>query len=129
MSPDTFQTTSTGEAVNPVAYMEAIEQDDRRMAALSDQPEILQVIKDKNTDKFQELLKQAQQERQKYDDHLKDTMFERSLEAQRAAATLPKDTVSLYKNLRESGLEYGPSFRLLRNVHVPDPADAQFLDQ
>jgi hypothetical protein len=28
--------------------------------------------------------------------------------------------VQLYKQLYDSGLQYGPSFRLLRNVHVPD---------
>eukprot|EP01024_Parvocaulis_polyphysoides_P023212 TRINITY_DN21461_c0_g1_i1.p1 TRINITY_DN21461_c0_g1~~TRINITY_DN21461_c0_g1_i1.p1 ORF type:complete len:126 (-),score=17.99 TRINITY_DN21461_c0_g1_i1:165-542(-) len=118
-----FETNSNGEAVDPVAYMQAIEQDERRMMALSEHPDVLQIIKSRDVPKFQDLLKQAQEERKKYDEHLKDTMFERSLEAQRAAATLPKDTVSLYKKLKESGLEYGPAFRLLRNVHVTDPAD------
>lgn len=37
------------------------------------------------------------------------------------SATLAcRDTVQLYEQLRESGLQYGPAFRLLRNVHVPD---------
>ena len=31
-----------------------------------------------------------------------------------------RDTVQLYKQLYDSGLQYGPSFRLLRNVHVPE---------
>jgi len=31
-----------------------------------------------------------------------------------------RDTVQLYKQLYDSGLQYGPSFRLLRNVHIPD---------
>lgn len=31
-----------------------------------------------------------------------------------------RDTVQLYEQLYESGLQYGPAFRLLRNVHVPD---------
>ncbi len=30
-----------------------------------------------------------------------------------------RDTVQVYKALAEAGLEYGPAFRLLRNVHVP----------
>lgn len=33
---------------------------------------------------------------------------------------VPRDTVQLYKQLAETGLQYGPAFRLLRNVHVPD---------
>ena len=28
--------------------------------------------------------------------------------------------MQLYKQLYDSGLQYGPSFRLLRNVHVPE---------
>lgn len=31
-----------------------------------------------------------------------------------------RDTVQLYAQLRDAGLQYGPSFRLLRNVHVQD---------
>lgn len=30
------------------------------------------------------------------------------------------DTVQLYQQLAASGLQYGPAFRLLRNVHVPE---------
>jgi hypothetical protein len=45
---------------------------------------------------------------------------ERSMDAQRASATVPRDTVQLYQQLAASGLQYGPAFRLLRNVHVPD---------
>lgn len=47
-------------------------------------------------------------------------MGERSIDAQRVSATVPRDTVQLYAQLRESGLQYGPAFRLLRNVHTPD---------
>lgn len=49
-------------------------------------------------------------------------MAERSIDAQRASATVPRDTVQLYQQLAASGLQYGPAFRLLRNVHVPDTA-------
>ena len=30
------------------------------------------------------------------------------------------DTVQLYQQQAEAGLQYGPAFRLLRNVHVPE---------
>jgi hypothetical protein len=49
---------------------------------------------------------------------------ERSPEAHRAAAPVPRATAAVYAALRETGLEYGPAFRLLRNVHVPLPAPA-----
>lgn len=42
------------------------------------------------------------------------------MEAQRASATVPRSTVQVYEQLFECGLEYGPAFRLLRNIHVPD---------
>jgi hypothetical protein len=51
-------------------------------------------------------------------------MAERTLDAQRASATVPRDIVQLYQQLHASGLQYGPAFRLLRNVHVPDTAPA-----
>ena len=35
-------------------------------------------------------------------------------------AQVPRDTAQLYAQLAQSGLQYGPAFRLLRNVHVPD---------
>ena len=49
---------------------------------------------------------------------------ERTIDAQRASAPVPRDTVQVYKQLADAGLEYGPAFRLLRNVHVPLPAEA-----
>lgn len=30
--------------------------------------------------------------------------------------------MQVYEQLRAAGLQYGPSFRLLRNIHVPDAA-------
>lgn len=37
-----------------------------------------------------------------------------------ARMQVPRDTAQLYAQLAKSGLQYGPAFRLLRNVHVPD---------
>jgi hypothetical protein len=61
----------------------------------------------------------AQAERRRQE-RLSKGMAERTIDAQRVSATVPRDTVQLYAQLRESGLQYGPAFRLLRNVHVPD---------
>lgn len=61
----------------------------------------------------------GQEEQQRAHDSAR-RMAERSVEAQRASATVPRDTVQLYQQLARSGLQYGPAFRLLRNVHVPD---------
>jgi hypothetical protein len=50
-------------------------------------------------------------------------MAERSVDAQRASAPVPRDTAQLYAQLADAGLQYGPAFRLLRNVHVPIVGD------
>eukprot|EP00887_Chlorella_sp_A99_P007033 scaffold2.g7033.t1 len=49
------------------------------------------------------------QSEKKRQERLAKGMAERTIDAQR-----------LYAQLRESGLQYGPAFRLLRNVHTPD---------
>jgi hypothetical protein len=44
----------------------------------------------------------------------------------RAGCTTPRDPVVLYENMLKVGLQYGPSFRLLSQVWVPDEvAEAQ----
>lgn len=60
------------------------------------------------------------QEERARDERRAARVAERSIDAQRASATVPRDTVQLYEQLRQAGLQYGPAFRLLRNVHVPD---------
>ena len=43
----------------------------------------------------------------------------RSSDAQRVDATVPRDNVELYRRLHAIGLQYGPAFQLLQNVRVP----------
>ena len=57
-----------------------------------------------------------------YDPH---SALDKSFDALRAEATVPRDTVQVYQQLYDVGLQYGPAFRLLRNVHVPDEQDAR----
>lgn len=47
-----------------------------------------------------------------------------SLERVRARCTLPRDSASVYEGLAQVGLQYGPAFRLLTDVHVPDRSPA-----
>lgn len=62
----------------------------------------------------------SQQAEKKRAERMNKGLAERTIDAQRVSATVPRDTVQLYEQLRESGLQYGPAFRLLRNVHTPD---------
>ena len=47
-------------------------------------------------------------------------MAHRSTDAQRVSATVPRDSVAVYDALNQVGLQYGPAFQLLTNIHVPD---------
>lgn len=43
-----------------------------------------------------------------------------SMERMRARCTVPRDVVQVYEALYKVGLQYGPAFRLLSDVYVPD---------
>lgn len=94
--------------------------DPMRRERLAEDPELLQSITRGSDDEFQELLRKAHAEDKAYREMLIKRRSQRTMEAQRASAPVPRDTQQVYEELRESGLEYGPAFRLLRNVHVAD---------
>ena len=53
-------------------------------------------------------------------------MMMTSQERMRARCTVPRDVVQVYENLNKVGLQYGPAFRLLTDVWIPqEVADAQ----
>ena len=43
-----------------------------------------------------------------------------SSDLMRARCTVPRDPVVLYEGMRKAGLQYGPSFRLLSQVWIPE---------
>eukprot|EP00889_Picochlorum_renovo_P005424 jgi/Picre1/32454/NNA_007800.t1 len=88
----------------------------------SKEPDVLEIVQGDDIQAFQELLKSVYQAEKKRVERMNKSMAERTIDAQRVSATVPRDTVQLYDQLRESGLQYGPAFRLLRNVHTPDVA-------
>mmetsp|Transcript_8918 Transcript_8918/g.21500 ORF Transcript_8918/g.21500 Transcript_8918/m.21500 type:complete len:126 (+) Transcript_8918:48-425(+) len=114
---------SDGTAKDPEQYKKYLRSDPVRWEKISENPETAAIILGDDVNAFQELLKSAYEAEMKRRDTKLRESAERTIEAQRASATLPRDTVSIYQRLHESGLQYGPAFRLLRNVHVPDPAD------
>lgn len=97
--------------------MDAIKADPTMMTRAEQEPQLARLLQQNDTQGFQHLLRAT------YQDEVATAKARtscKSIDAQRAAATVPRDTVQLYEQLRASGLEYGPAFRLLRNVHVPD---------
>ena len=47
-----------------------------------------------------------------------------SMERMRARCTVPRDVVAVYEQLNKVGLQYGPAFRLLTDVYVPEAVSA-----
>jgi hypothetical protein len=47
-----------------------------------------------------------------------------SMERMRARCTVPRDVVMVYESLNKVGLQYGPAFRLLTDVYVPEAVAA-----
>ncbi|KAI8100478.1 hypothetical protein PSENEW3n2_00000670 [Picochlorum sp. SENEW3] len=117
-----FAMNEDGTAKDPAAFRKALLEDPAKMEALKEEPDVLEIVQGDDIQAFQELLKSVYQAEKKRVERMNKSMAERTIDAQRVSATVPRDTVQLYDQLRESGLQYGPAFRLLRNVHTPDVA-------
>ena len=48
-----------------------------------------------------------------------------SSDIMRARCTVPRDPTVLYQGMLKAGLQYGPSFRLLSQVWVPEALDRE----
>ncbi|KAI3423409.1 hypothetical protein D9Q98_010626 [Chlorella vulgaris] len=116
---DPFALNEDGTAKDPAAFRAALRADPVKMEALEKEPNVAAVVLGDDVAGFQELIKSIYQAEKKRMEKVNRSMSERTIDAQRVSATIPRDTVQLYQQLRESGLQYGPAFRLLRNVHVP----------
>ncbi|CAG9460323.1 unnamed protein product [Pedinophyceae sp. YPF-701] len=117
---DPFARHEDGSAVDPAAYKAALLEDPRRVQLIVDDLEMSRVVRGDDVEAFQELLRAAYEEEQKYAKARRERVGELTIDAQRCLCTVPRDTVQIYKQMHESGLQYGPAFRLLRNVHVPE---------
>ncbi|KAK9823042.1 hypothetical protein WJX81_002597 [Elliptochloris bilobata] len=120
MDDGPFAFKDDGTAKDPKAFQQALRADAERMTALDSEPEVKHIVLGDDMHAFQELIKGIYHDEKKRQERASKAMSERTIDAQRASATVPRDTVQLYKQLYDAGLQYGPAFRLLRNVHVPD---------
>ncbi|PNW87168.1 hypothetical protein CHLRE_02g111600v5 [Chlamydomonas reinhardtii] len=124
---DPFGLNEDGSCRDPAAFRAALLADTGRLEALSGEPRFapfLPVLTGADPEALQQLLRQAVQAEKARQERTAKRWAERTIDAQRASAPVPRDTVQVYKQLADAGLEYGPAFRLLRNVHVPLPAEA-----
>lgn len=122
---DAFALGPDGAARDPAAFQAALRADAAKMAQLQADPELSAVLLGEDMDTMQALLRAAYSTELERARSAARRGAERCMDAQRAAATVPRDTAQLYQQLAESGLQYGPAFRLLRNVHVPDTSSGR----
>jgi hypothetical protein len=54
----------------------------------------------------------------------KDNQMMTSVDKLRAGARVPRDPVMLYQGMLQAGLQYGPAFRLLTEVYIPEEIDS-----
>ncbi|EIE18679.1 hypothetical protein COCSUDRAFT_59989 [Coccomyxa subellipsoidea C-169] len=120
MADGPYALNDDGTAKDPAAFQQALKSDREKMQALKEEPETLRIVMGDDMHAFQELIKGVYQAEKKRMERASKSLSERTIDAQRASATVPRDTVQLYQQLHASGLQYGPAFRLLRNVHTPD---------
>mmetsp|Transcript_18173 Transcript_18173/g.37549 ORF Transcript_18173/g.37549 Transcript_18173/m.37549 type:complete len:123 (+) Transcript_18173:127-495(+) len=113
---DAFARNEDGTAVDPRAFQKAIREDPVRLEEASKDPEVAKVLLGEDMNALQELLRSYHlaEKRRRSD------MAHRSTDAQRVSATVPRDSVAVYDALHKAGLQYGPAFQLLTNIHVPD---------
>ncbi|KAG2449186.1 hypothetical protein HYH02_005933 [Chlamydomonas schloesseri] len=123
-----FALNDDGSCRDPAAFRAALLADSERLQALSSEPRFapfMPVLTGGDLAALQQLLRQAVQAEKARQERAAKRWAERTIDAQRASAPVPRDTVQVYKQLADAGLEYGPAFRLLRNVHVPLPASSR----
>jgi len=132
---DPFALNPDGSAADPAAFVAAVLADPAKRADVAADTALAPLFglaADANgasptppkLDLLQQALREAVASERARRERAAASFGERSPEAHRAAAPVPRATAAVYAALRETGLEYGPAFRLLRNVHVPLPAPA-----
>ena len=108
-----------GTAVDPIAFRDAIMADPDKRAALQEDKELFEALSSDDTARIQACLKKLYaQEKRHSEQSANDKM--NSSDILRAGCSTPRDVTVLYENMLKVGLQYGPSFRLLSQVWVPD---------
>eukprot|EP00239_Pterosperma_sp_CCMP1384_P008604 CAMPEP_0197859572 /NCGR_PEP_ID=MMETSP1438-20131217/34228_1 /TAXON_ID=1461541 /ORGANISM="Pterosperma sp., Strain CCMP1384" /LENGTH=128 /DNA_ID=CAMNT_0043476101 /DNA_START=116 /DNA_END=502 /DNA_ORIENTATION=+ len=116
-----FDINEDGTAKNPAAFREALREDPEKLKAIEEDPQLAEAILGDDTNKMQEVLKQVyQQAKAKAQRDAKDKENLTSVDILRAGSRVPRDPVVLYEGMLQAGLQYGPAFRLLTDVYVPD---------
>merc|ERR1712003_350239 len=117
---EAFRLNDDGTAVDPIAFRNALRADPKKCRQLEDEdPEMAEAVLGEDTDALQEVLKSIYAElKSRYEE---DNLYAlTSSDKMRAQCTVPRDPAALYEQMLQVGLQYGPAFRLLSDVFVPE---------
>ncbi|KAK3285678.1 hypothetical protein CYMTET_6727 [Cymbomonas tetramitiformis] len=116
-----FEVNEDGTAKDPVAFRAALREDAQKVKIIEEDPQLAAALLGDDTSAMNEVLKSIfEMQKKKAEQDQKDSQNMTSIDKMRASATVPRDPVVLYQGMLESGLQYGPAFRLLTDVWVPE---------
>jgi hypothetical protein len=91
---------------------------------VQEDPRLAEALLGDDTIAMQEVLKSVfEMSKKQAEREARDKENLTSVDKLRAGCTIPRDPVVLYEGMLQAGLQYGPAFRLLTDVHVPDEVE------
>mmetsp|Transcript_25929 Transcript_25929/g.49000 ORF Transcript_25929/g.49000 Transcript_25929/m.49000 type:complete len:131 (-) Transcript_25929:131-523(-) len=121
-----FEVNDDGTAKDPVAFRQALREDAEKLKIIEEDPQLAEALLGDDTNAMQEVLKSVwTMAKKKADADAKENQMMTSVDKLRAGARLPRDPVMLYQGMMQAGLQYGPAFRLLTEVYIPESVDEE----
>lgn len=119
-----YDVNDDGTAKDPAAFRQALREDPEKLKIIEEDPHLASALLGDDTNAMNEVLKSVyQMAKKKAEQDAKDGENMTSIDKMRAKATVPRDPVVLYEGMLQAGLQYGPAFRLLTDVYVPEDVD------
>ncbi|CAL6393064.1 unnamed protein product [Bathycoccus prasinos] len=114
-----YELNEDNTAKDPLAFRDALMRDAEKRPEIEKDKDLAVHLLGEVVGKFQECLKDiiGKIKRQQENDESFDMQ---SSDLMRARCTVPRDPTVLYEGMRKAGLQYGPSFRLLSQVWIPE---------
>lgn len=121
-----FEVNDDGTAKDPVAFRQALREDADKLKIIEEDPQLAEALLGDDTNAMQEILKSVwTMAKKKAEADAKENQMMTSVDKLRAGARMPRDPVMLYQGMLQAGLQYGPAFRLLTEVYIPESVDEE----
>ena len=98
--------------------------DPEKRAAIEQDKELAAVLLGDDTAKIQDVLRRLYAQQVRAEERRANVTLNSS-DILRAQCPTPRDPTALYENMLKVGLQYGPAFRLLSQVWIPDEVAAE----